>query len=579
MSDGTLAVSGEASLGIPLGDAQPIRLAAQVAPTDRAALLHLGKQIPAGIGEDLSRFLDRVQGGRVKRLGVALASDQGGARAVLGGGLLERAGALKFDLALEDVDVLVGQSDRLQDVTGTLSFDGDTAYAHALGARFRDRRLPRLAVKLTGISNLHSREEVRCERPAPVSKLPGIDEVRAWLESRRRPPYRRSWNVLDLEVARLAHPALLCTLEGAVAKITRTDDGGSDFAVAKGVWAGLPISASGSYRKAQSRDGRPSPDGGSISLDVSLTGRPSAREPAVAPEGEWARGHFAMDVDSLSRWLVGGYSGDFRLQGSDLVVTDSLLPLRPSGELLGGGTLFLGESGPPRFEVQAQAKGLDLIDLFRAAQLDKEIMAGTLTGAAVISGALRLGQSPLESVDGYASLHARKGEIYRSVPFLLALAMTDEKVNPFGKRDQLPYKAIDLEGPVENGWLHSRTLTLEGKSERMAASGKTHLADPYELEGVIGMYTIPTIDSILQQIPIINYFILGEDKALAGFYFSVTGEWTNPTVTPLVGKSFASGPASIVLEGVPNFVFGSLKAIASVLTPPAPAPAAPEAPQ
>ncbi|HEY8122744.1 MAG TPA: hypothetical protein VII78_15585, partial [Myxococcota bacterium] len=62
--------------------------------------------------------------------------------------------------------------------------------------------------------------------------------------------------------------------------------------------------------------------------------------------------------------------------------------------------------------------------------------------------------------------------------------------------------------------------------------------------------------------------LLGEDRALAGFYFSVTGEWTKPIVQPLLAKSVASGPASLVLEGVPNFVFGSLKAIGDVLAPP-----------
>jgi hypothetical protein len=148
--------------------------------------------------------------------------------------------------------------------------------------------------------------------------------------------------------------------------------------------------------------------------------------------------------------------------------------------------------------------------------------------------------------------------------------MSDEKINPFGKRDRFPYRSIDLEGPIENGWITSRTLTLEGKSERMAASGKTHLADPYELEAAIGMYPIPTIDDIVGAIPIVNVLLLGEDRALAGFYFTVTGEWTKPNVKPLLAKSVASGPASFVLEGVPNFVFGSLKAIAEVLAPPVP---------
>jgi hypothetical protein len=256
------------------------------------------------------------------------------------------------------------------------------------------------------------------------------------------------------------------------------------------------------------------------------------------------------------------------LRGAVAEVTRSRLRLAPSGELEGNVTLDMSGDGPVPFAVEAQTAGLDLLTLWQTSQAPKTLMSGTLVGAAVLSGHLLLGESPLSDVDGYATLHARKGEIHRDVPFLLALAMTDEKINPFGKRDRFPYKAIDLEGPVENGWISSRTLTLEGESERMAASGKTHLAEPYELEAAIGMYPLPTLDAIFGAIPIVNVLLLGEDRALAGFYFTVTGVWTKPEVQPLLAKSVASGPASLVLEGVPNFVFGSLKAIGEVLAPP-----------
>jgi hypothetical protein len=293
--------------------------------------------------------------------------------------------------------------------------------------------------------------------------------------------------------------------------------------------------------------------------------------PAAAPAADsevWAEGRFAYDVSSLGRFLTKSYEGAFRARGAVAELTNTHLRLAPSGELDGDVTLDLGGDGPVPFSVAAQARGLDLLTVWQTSQAPKTLMSGTLVGAAVLAGHLQLGESPLSDVSGYASLHARKGEIFRDVPFLLALAMTDEKINPFGKLDRFPYKAIDLEGPIENGWMTSRTLTLEGKSERMAASGKTHLADPYELEAAIGMYPIPTIDAIVGAIPIVNVLLLGEDRALAGFYFTVTGEWTKPEVQPLLAKSVASGPASLVLEGVPNFVFGSLKAIGEILVPP-----------
>jgi hypothetical protein len=320
-----------------------------------------------------------------------------------------------------------------------------------------------------------------------------------------------------------------------------------------------------------------------VTVNVTL-GQPRPPAAPAADPTVWAEGRFAYDVTSLGRFLTKGYEGDFRARGAVAELTHTRLRLAPSGELEGDLTLDLGGDGPVPFSAAVQSHGLELLDVWKISQAPKTLMSGTLVGAAVVAGHLLLGQSPLADVTGYATLHARRGEIYRDVPFLLALAMSDEKINPFGKRDRFPYQSIDLEGPIDKGWMTSRTLTLEGKSERMAASGKTHLADPFELEAAIGMYPLPTLDSIVGAIPIVNVILLGEDRALAGFYFTVTGVWTHPKVEPLLAKSVASGPASLVLEGVPSFVFGSLKAIGEVLAPPPkkeeppPAPAAPTAP-
>ncbi len=570
LADGKLAITGEGSLALPISDESALHLALAARDVERSDLAHVSAQLPKQHQPNLQRALSRVVGGRIKSLALEVHSRVAGVKQIARDGALARPGDLSLEASVENGEILVGESDRLRDLTGTFDFSGNELELHALGARFEERRLPRLSATVTGISHLRSLEDIHCDRPPAVPPLRGIDDVRAWIESRRKPPYLKTWSKLELEALRVAHPALFCTLGHAVAQIDRVE-GGSDVSVKSGTWAGFEIAAHASYRKRREKDGQPSRDGGSILLDLAL-GKPSDPAPPTAsPAASWAEGRFALDVTSMGRFLTRGYDGSFRATDAELELYDSRLQLAPSGELLGRLVLELGEHGPTPFEVDAQTRGLDLLDVWKTSQVPRPVMSGTLIGAATLSGHLQLGKSPLVDVAGYGSLHARKGEIYRSVPFLLALAMSDEKINPFGKRDRFPYKAIDLDGPVEGGWLFSRTLALEGKSERMAASGKTHLAEPYELEGVVGMYPIPTLDSIVSAIPIVNVLLLGEDQALAGFYFSVTGVWTKPTVQALPIKSIASGPASLVLEGVPNFVLGGLRALGSVLAPPAPA--------
>ncbi len=567
VSDGALAVNGSLALGLPLGDASALRAELATRSIGRPELEHITAQLPNGMRPDLERALERIVSGQIRSLDVKLATSIAGVREIARGGLLARAGDLGVKLSLEEAELRIGEADALRDVTGTLEFSGDTLEVHAVGARFRSRRLPRLALKLTGLSHVRSLEDVRCERPPPVPPLAAIDDLRAWVESRRKPPYTPTWSALNLDIDRLSHPLLFCALQDVTAEIQRLDNG-YDYTIESGSWATFGIEGNASYRKGRGKDGQPLRDSGSISAELALGERRApvapARDPAI-----WAEGRFALDVSSMGRFLTKSYDGAFRVVGARAELLNTKLRLVPTGELEGKLVMELGGDGPIPFTVDAQSRGLELLDVWTTSQVPKPIMSGLLVGGATVSGSLHLGKSPLEDVNGYASLHAREGEIYRNLPFLLALAMTDDKIDPFGKRDRFPYGAIDLEGPIENGWMTSRTLTLEGRSERMAASGKTHLAEPYELESVIGMYPIPTIDTIIEHIPIFNVLLLGEDHALAGFYFSVTGEWTKPKVQSLLSKSIASGPATLVLEGVPNFVFGSLKALGEILAPPA----------
>jgi hypothetical protein len=568
LSDGKIALDASLALGLPLVDSSKLNAEAHTGGIGRDELARIAAQLPKGARLSAERALERIVSGAIRKLDLRVKSTLGGVREIAAGGVLARTGDLALELGLENAVLRVGESDQLGDVSGTLKFSGDVLEVHAAGAQFRERRLPRLALTLRGITRVHSLDEIQCDRPAPVSRIGAIDDVRAWIESRRRPPYTPNWRVLNLDIDRLSHPILFCTLEGAVAEILRLDNG-YEYAIESGSWAGFAIEGKATWLRARGEDGQPLRDGGSVAVDVTLGEPRPAAAPARDPE-VWAEGRFAYDVSSLGRFLTRGYDGAFRARGAMAELTQTRLHLAPSGELEGNVTVDMGGDGPVPFSVEAQARALDLLTVWQISQAPKTLMSGTLSGAVVVAGHLRLGESPLADVSGYASLHARKGEIFRDVPFLLALAMSDEKINPFGKRDRFPYKSIDLEGPIDNGWMASRTLTLEGKSERMAASGKTHLADPYELEAAIGVYPIPTIDDIVGAIPIVNVLLLGEDHALAGFYFTVTGEWTKPVVVPLLAKSVASGPASLVLEGVPNFVFGSLKAIAEVLAPPVP---------
>ena len=67
-------------------------------------------------------------------------------------------------------------------------------------------------------------------------------------------------------------------------------------------------------------------------------------------------------------------------------------------------------------------------------------------------------------------------------------------------------------------------------------------------------------------VPVINTILLGKENSLMGAYFEVGGSFGEPQVKLVPSKSLTgSGPAQLVLEGIPSFVRNGIDAIQSVL--------------
>jgi len=150
---------------------------------------------------------------------------------------------------------------------------------------------------------------------------------------------------------------------------------------------------------------------------------------------------------------------------------------------------------------------------------------------------------------------------------MLAIALASDRFNPFGARDELPYDAIDAVARVKKGKLVFDSVQLHAPTLRMGATGKGGVVEPYQLEGVVGMFFFPGLDSLIDRVPILNRVILGRNGNLGGAYFALTGHGAEPEASLIPIQSIATGPAGFLTEGLPGFVMGGIKRIQSVLLP------------
>jgi hypothetical protein len=563
LSDGAIRLAAEGDLALPPTDRAAARLDVEFGTLAIGEVPRLLAQLPADPREAFQRALARVEAGRLTRVRVEARGEFRELREGVRRSPLEAPGALRIEAALDGATLRLGETDRASDVSARLDFAGDRLGVRVTGGTYKERPLPQLDAELTGISNLRSFEEIACREPQPQPALAGLPRLQEWLgEERgdRDEPRALEWQRLALALDWVSHPALLCSLEQVEAALEPSADG-MRFELSRGVWAGLPVEVQGSWQRV-AEDPR---SRGAVKLAARL-GPPFEAMSLDPPASPWLSGRFRFEASRMGRWHVAGAEGRVAANGAALELPDTVLRLA-GGQLEGRLGLDLGSADDLPFFAQAQFAGVDLLAIWKAADLEHGTLAGTLHGAGAIAGQLRPGLNPLGDATGLLAMHARAGTVNEKIPVMLAIALASDQFNPFGARDELPYDAIDAVARVKNGKLVFDSVQLHAPTLRMGATGKGGVVEPYALEGVVGLFFFPGLDSLIDRVPIFNRVILGKNNNLVGAYFSLTGRWDAPEASLIPIQSIATGPAGFLTEGLPGFVMGGIKRIQSVLLP------------
>jgi hypothetical protein len=561
ISDDRLVFDLEGRAALPLGRTARLRVSARVAEgadaEGLASLRELGLDLAGRRGGPVEEAFDRAESGQLRHAELELAAPLRSWPRLVASGLRGREREVRLGIEVADLRIRLDEDTRASAALGRLEWSGDVATLRLEAPRVGESGLPDLDVRLSGLDSLSPDDEFRCDRPEFPGALPGRGALMDWIRSRRKPGEPSAWQWALLEVDWIRHPSLGCSAERVRAE-GRPAEGGMDWQLHEGVWAGMPVRGEIAYRGAD--------ESGPERVRIAAQLGPAWE--AVGPfpaEGPWARGRFQVHVIRFGPWQTREAAGAFELRGDVLAAERAELHLDPAGELQGGAALDLGKEEEVHFRALLQASDVELLDLAAAAKISGEHIRGPLAGSASLEGPLRIGDPTLAHADGWLSLHSRGGSIRRRLPPLLAVAMAAEKLDLFAAPDTLEYEAIDAELRVVEGRARGEVVQLVSPSVRMMASGDMALTEPFALEAVMGVFLFPSLDSVIGRVPLLNRVLLGPDENLVNAYFALTGPWRDPDARLVPMKSLASGPASFVFEGLPAFVRGGIRRIQSVL--------------
>lgn len=563
ISDGRVTLRAEGSLALPIARRANLRLALQLEELPLPRIREVLAYLPPEIRARLDPLSERLEEGQLLDLRAEARTTVEGLGELVESRMLGRPGEVTVRAEVADAVLRIGEDDRrLEGLSGAAIWSGDVLELREVRGRLGTRSFPRLDATVRGLSQIRSPGEVNCIPPPAEVSLPGFGGLRDWIRSQRGPPAEPTWKRLTVDADWILHPALLCSVEHALGEITPAPDG-LDFAVQHGVWAGFPIRGAGSYRRAPEKSLR-------IEMSVGPPFESMQLEPGADP---WAKGRWEYEFNRLGQWRMRGASGSFRISGSTLRLEKSTLLLAPLGELEGNLEVALGSDEELPYRLELQVQKMDLVDLQASSGREEELLSGRLLGAGVIDGRLHQGLPFLSDAEGVLTLHAREGKIHQKLPVFVAIAVASDRFDPFRYREEIPYTAIDFVGRVRGGQLHSEFLALDAPSLGMVVSGQVGLVRPRDVEAVVGLFFFPTLDSLINRVPVLNRVILGRDENLMGAYFAMTGNWKRPRAQLIPVKSFAEGPAHFMLEG-PGFVWSGLKRLESLLNPSSSPPAA-----
>ncbi len=547
-----LEVAGQIARPIAANSAASLSLALRDLEVDD--LRDLLGWLPEIRREQAASGLERIEAGRLARFQVGGAASLARWQEFLAG--RSRALPARFSLEADVADMLlrVGDSDRLEGLSGHLAWTGDRLEVTGARAMLEGDPLPVLDLTLEGVSNFLAGDPERRRLAAGGEPLRGIGALADVLEGDPEKPPQPIATRIRVEIDALDHPALLWPIERLSAALA-LEPGGFRVEDLNATWAGVPIRGSAEFQEQPERTAR-----------VQLTSLPPVSKPATANARRgWAQGRFEVDRLETRIWSHEHASGRFTAHASHVDFDSIEASLAPSGRVRGTARLDFAREESVAYRVSFEIAQGDVAGLARQLALPAEFATGQIDLAGSFEGILAPDVPGSQDLSGLLSARARDGEIRRVLPAVTALALASRSFNPFTGRDQIRFDKAEAVLEFGEGLMRTTALSIDGPDLRVFAAGSLSLASPTrEVDAHVVLFLFRQIDNLIGKIPLLNLLLLGSNENLLAAYYDLTGPWADPNAELVPLRSLATGPVTLVFEGLPLLVRKSLQAIGAI---------------
>jgi uncharacterized protein YhdP len=279
-----------------------------------------------------------------------------------------------------------------------------------------------------------------------------------------------------------------------------------------------------------------------------LTLRPAIKRPAATSQPTIIRLTLNTDTARFRQIELHQLSAHTSYQHNMLTIDKLTLKLL-DGSIAAHGSVELPEGTPPTAHILFSLIKIPIVPLLEAFGIKEERLKGFLSAEGELSGRGTTLPELEKSVTGKVKLDIFEGNLRSSTTLtrifaLLNVSILTKLELPDMASHGLPFHRISGNIDVRDGVASTSDLLLKSDSLNISAVGSVDLPKR-QLDMLIGVMPLQTVDKIVSRIPVIGWILTGSDQHFIAAYFEAKGAMNDPTIQAIPFSSMSKGVVDI----------------------------------